>query len=144
MLLPCWMKPSYQLLSGLWLSLLMFMCGTGSLLHPYQVQLPIHSGSSENQTFLTSGCLGALPMSISSEISKNLCSLTRKKCIFVGYPSGYKGWQFYNPVTKKFIISERAIFDERSFPGLSQDITSWANTGWWSYEHSWCTRFWRG
>jgi len=41
-----------------------------------------------------------------------------EKCIFVGYPSGYKGWRFYNPVTKKFIISERAIFDERSFPGL--------------------------
>ena len=43
-----------------------------------------------------------------------------EKCIFVGYPSGYKGWQFYNPVTKKFIISERAIFDKRSFPGLSR------------------------
>jgi hypothetical protein len=44
--------------------------------------------------------------------------LHMEKCIFVGYPSGYKGWQFYNPVTRKFIISERAIFDERSFPGL--------------------------
>ncbi len=114
------MKPSYQLRSGLWLSLLMFMCGIGFLLRPYQVQLPILSGSSENQTSLTSGCLGALPMSISSETSENLCSLTLEKCIFVGYPSGYKGWQFYNPVTKKFIISERAIFDERSFPGLSR------------------------
>jgi hypothetical protein len=42
-----------------------------------------------------------------------------QKCVFVGYPVGYKGWQFYNPVTKKFIISERAVFDERHFPGLS-------------------------
>ncbi len=42
-----------------------------------------------------------------------------EKCIFVEYPSGYKGWQFHNPVTKKFIISEKAIFDKRSFPGLS-------------------------
>ena len=40
-----------------------------------------------------------------------------EKCIFVGYPAGYKGWQFYNPITKKFIISERAEFDERYFPG---------------------------
>jgi Reverse transcriptase (RNA-dependent DNA polymerase)/gag-polypeptide of LTR copia-type/GAG-pre-integrase domain/Integrase core domain len=40
-----------------------------------------------------------------------------EKCIFVGYPAGYKGWQFYNPVSKKFIISERAEFDERFFPG---------------------------
>ena len=41
-----------------------------------------------------------------------------EKCIFVGYPTGYKGWLFYNPSTKKLIISERAVFDERSFPGL--------------------------
>jgi len=42
-----------------------------------------------------------------------------QKCIFVGYPPGYKGWKFYNPTTKKFIISECAEFDERSFPGLA-------------------------
>jgi hypothetical protein len=42
-----------------------------------------------------------------------------QKCIFVGYPIGYKGWQFYNPVTKKFIISEQAMFDEHQFTGLS-------------------------
>ena len=38
-----------------------------------------------------------------------------EKCIFIGYPQGYKGWKFYNPVTKKVIISERADFDERYF-----------------------------
>jgi hypothetical protein len=42
-----------------------------------------------------------------------------EKCIFVGYPTGYKGWKFYNPTTKKYIICERAEFDERYFPGLS-------------------------
>jgi len=42
-----------------------------------------------------------------------------EQCIFVGYPSGYKGYKFYNPKTKKFIISECAKFDERMFPGLS-------------------------
>ena len=36
-----------------------------------------------------------------------------EKCVFIGYPDGYKGWKFYNPVTKKVIISERAEFDER-------------------------------
>jgi len=41
-----------------------------------------------------------------------------EKCIFIGYPDGYKGWKFYNPVTKKTVISERAEFDERFFPGL--------------------------
>ena len=36
-----------------------------------------------------------------------------EKCIFIGYPSGYKGWNFYNPETEKVIRSERADFDER-------------------------------
>jgi transposase InsO family protein len=36
-----------------------------------------------------------------------------EKCIFIGYPEGYKGWKFYNPETQKVIICERADFDER-------------------------------
>jgi len=36
-----------------------------------------------------------------------------EKCIFIGYPDGYKGWKFYNPRSKRVIISERADFDER-------------------------------
>ena len=42
-----------------------------------------------------------------------------EKAIFVGYPPQFKGWEFFNPVTKKFILSDRADFDERVFPGLS-------------------------
>ena len=38
-----------------------------------------------------------------------------EKCIFIGYPQGYKGWKFYNPDTKKVLISEHADFDERFF-----------------------------
>ena len=38
-----------------------------------------------------------------------------EKCIFIGYPQGYKGWKFYNPQSKKVVISERADFDERFF-----------------------------
>ncbi len=41
-----------------------------------------------------------------------------EKCVFIGYPMGYKGWKFYNPVTKCVVISECAEFDERYFPGL--------------------------
>ena len=43
------------------------------------------------------------------------------KCIFIGYPDGYKAWKFYNPVNKRVIISERAEFDERYYPGLKHD-----------------------
>ena len=47
-----------------------------------------------------------------------------QKCIFVGYPPDYHAWTFYNPVTKQFIISECAEFDERVFPGLSTKQTT--------------------
>jgi Reverse transcriptase (RNA-dependent DNA polymerase) len=43
-----------------------------------------------------------------------------EKCIFVGYPQGYKGWTFYNPTTKQTIISEQAELDEQYFPGFKQ------------------------
>ncbi|CAK5273897.1 unnamed protein product, partial [Mycena citricolor] len=29
----------------------------------------------------------------------------------------YKGWLFFNPETRKLVIAERAVFDERYFPG---------------------------
>src|SRR5882757_451652 len=45
-----------------------------------------------------------------------------EKCVFIGYPQGYKGWKFYNPVTKKVIISERADFDERFFMLQRQSV----------------------
>ena len=38
-----------------------------------------------------------------------------EKCVFIGYPPGYKGWKFYSPGRKKVMISERADFDERYF-----------------------------
>ena len=43
-----------------------------------------------------------------------------EKCIFIGYPEGYKGWKFYNPTTKKAVIAERADFDERYFLGRKE------------------------
>jgi len=42
-----------------------------------------------------------------------------EKCIFVGYPAQYKGWEFYNPSNRKFVLSDRADFDERVCPGTS-------------------------
>src|SRR6201992_3493146 len=45
-----------------------------------------------------------------------------QRCIFIRYPTGYAAWKFYNPVTKKVVISERAEFDERHFPALKQKV----------------------
>jgi len=38
-----------------------------------------------------------------------------EKCIFLGYPDGYKGWKFYNPSTWHTIILERAELNEELF-----------------------------
>jgi hypothetical protein len=50
---------------------------------------------------------------------KGLSSHTQK-CVFIGYPAEYKAWEFYNPITRKKVISKDAEFDERYFPGLSR------------------------
>src|SRR6266852_4998696 len=39
-----------------------------------------------------------------------------QKCVFIGYPPGYKGWKFWDLSSKRSIICERADFDERYFP----------------------------
>jgi hypothetical protein len=47
-----------------------------------------------------------------------------EKCIFIGYPQGYKAWKFNNPETKKVMISERADFDEHFFLNKRHSLPS--------------------
>jgi len=42
------------------------------------------------------------------------------KGVFIGYPDNYAGWKVYIPSTKKTVVSQDVIFDEFSFPGLSE------------------------
>ncbi|KAL4312354.1 hypothetical protein GQ457_01G013740 [Hibiscus cannabinus] len=44
-----------------------------------------------------------------------------KKCIFLGYKKGVKGYKFWDPVAKKMVISRDAIFDEQSMLQQKQD-----------------------
>ena len=37
-----------------------------------------------------------------------------KKCIFLGYPKGVKGYMLWDPKSKKKVISRVVIFDEAS------------------------------
>ena len=61
---------------------------------------------------------------IKKDKRKQLDSHTQK-CVFIGYPSNYKAWLFWNPVTKKEVISNSAEFDERYFPGTSTKPLDW-------------------
>ena len=60
------------------------------------------------------GCLSYV--NVQKDQRKGLQSHTRK-CIFVGYPPEHKGWLFYDWTTKRTLVSDAAIFDERVFPG---------------------------
>jgi len=59
------------------------------------------------------GCLACLAYVHIQRDKRSKFDSHMEKCVFVGYPDGYKGWKFYNPETRKVIISERADFDER-------------------------------
>ncbi|XP_070049848.1 uncharacterized protein [Nicotiana tomentosiformis] len=47
---------------------------------------------------------------------KDKFSSRSRRCIFVGYPSGKKGWRVYDLETGDFFVSRDIIFDERVFP----------------------------
>lgn len=42
-----------------------------------------------------------------------------KHCIFIGYPTGQKGYKLYDLETKKFFVSRDVKFCETTFPSLS-------------------------
>ncbi|KAJ3699854.1 hypothetical protein LUZ61_003559 [Rhynchospora tenuis] len=39
-----------------------------------------------------------------------------RKCVFIGYPFGKKGWRVYDIETRNFVVSRDVIFDENIFP----------------------------
>ncbi|KAL4304503.1 hypothetical protein GQ457_10G014750 [Hibiscus cannabinus] len=47
-----------------------------------------------------------------------------KKCIFLGYKKGVKGYKFWDPVARKMVISRDAIFDEQSMLRENSNSTS--------------------
>ncbi|KAJ4812357.1 Retroelement pol polyprotein-like [Rhynchospora pubera] len=50
-----------------------------------------------------------------SRISDKFDSRSRR-CVFVGYPFGKKGWQVYDLETKEFIVTRDVVFCEDEFP----------------------------
>jgi len=39
-----------------------------------------------------------------------------RRCIFVGYPYGKKGWRVYDLETRQFFVSQDVVFYENEFP----------------------------
>ncbi|PAV14929.1 ribonuclease H [Pyrrhoderma noxium] len=60
--------------------------------------------------FRVFGCIAYVH--IKSDQRKQLESHTHK-CVFIGYPSNFKGWRFSNPDTRKEVISNSTVFNKR-------------------------------
>lgn len=45
-----------------------------------------------------------------------------RKCIFVGYPYGKKGWKLYDIEINEFFISRDVVFDESSYMYIASNI----------------------
>ncbi|KAJ4760696.1 Retroelement pol polyprotein-like [Rhynchospora pubera] len=58
---------------------------------------------------------GCLCYTHKSGISDKFDSRSRK-CVFIGYPFGKKGWRVYDLETKKFVVTRDVVFCENEFP----------------------------
>lgn len=47
---------------------------------------------------------------------KDKFGVRSKRCVFVGYPFGKKGWKLYDMETEEFLVSRDVVFDESIFP----------------------------
>lgn len=63
---------------------------------------------------------GCLCYAHSSPRDKDKFKARSRKCIFVGYPFGKKGWRLYNLDTEEFFVSRDVEFSESSFPFLDK------------------------
>ncbi|KAJ3685421.1 hypothetical protein LUZ61_014585 [Rhynchospora tenuis] len=52
-----------------------------------------------------------------------------RKCVFVGYPFGKKGWRVYDLETSEFIVSRDVIFSENEFPFDKQSAVQTHDSG---------------
>jgi hypothetical protein len=81
-----------------------------------------HKSKPDVSHFRVFGCTSFVH--VKKDKRKQLQSHTQK-CVFIGYPSNYKAWLFWNPVTKKEVVSNSAEFDECFFPGTSTKPIDW-------------------
>ena len=48
-----------------------------------------------------------------------------RKCVFLGYPYGKKGWHVYNVEKEEYLVSRDVVFHENAFPfAIGQDSTN--------------------
>lgn len=76
---------------------------------------------SSNTDFLRAIGSAAYPLLKTTEMNK--LSPKSKKCVLVGYETGARAYRLWDSASRKIIVSRNVIFNERSFPYLSDHKT---------------------
>lgn len=61
----------------------------------------------------TSGCLCFVHH---ARRNRDKFGMRSKRCVFVGYPFGKKGWKLYDMERNEFLVSRDVVFDETCYP----------------------------
>lgn len=62
------------------------------------------------------GIFGSLCFAYNSQVKKDKFDPRTRKCLFIGYPSGYKAFNLYDLDTHTIFVSRDVIFFETIFP----------------------------
>ena len=53
---------------------------------------------------------------------KDKFGIRSKRCVFVGYPFGKKGWKVYDMEKEEFFVSRDVVFDEKFYPYADKEV----------------------
>ena len=77
---------------------------------PYEILFKCKPSYNEMKVF------GVLCFAQNNPRTKDKFESRSRKCVFIGYPFGKKGWKVYDLETREIFISRDVVFDEGVFP----------------------------
>ena len=84
---------------------------------PYEVLFQCKPSYNDMKVF------GVLCFARNNPRTKDKFASRSRKCVFMGYPFGKKGWKVYDLETREIFISRDVVFDESIFPFAKNQAT---------------------
>ena len=94
---------------------------------PYEVLFDAKPAYTQIRTF------GCLCYALNENRGRDKFDSRSRKCIFVGYPYGKKGWEMYDIETEEYFVSRNVKFVEDIFPFSSNDKVSETHVDEWGW-----------